>query len=75
MTENGKWKPWRARLNDRQTIPGKDGNIANMLLCLKVSGNRHGKRKLGFGGDEGDRTPDLSIANAALSQLSYIPTT
>lgn len=25
------------------------------------------------GGDEGDRTPDLSIANAALSQLSYIP--
>ena len=27
-----------------------------------------------FGGDEGDRTPDLGIANAALSQLSYIPT-
>ena len=26
------------------------------------------------GGDEGDRTPGLSIANAALSQLSYIPT-
>ena len=26
-----------------------------------------------IGGDEGDRTPDLSIANAALSQLSYIP--
>ncbi len=26
------------------------------------------------GGDEGNRTPDLSIANAALSQLSYIPT-
>ena len=25
------------------------------------------------GGDEGDRTPGLSIANAALSQLSYIP--
>ena len=25
------------------------------------------------GGDEGDRTPDLSVANAALSQLSYIP--
>ena len=29
---------------------------------------------LGSGGDEGDRTPDLSIANAALSHLSYIPT-
>ena len=25
------------------------------------------------GGAEGDRTPDLSIANAALSQLSYCP--
>jgi hypothetical protein len=25
-------------------------------------------------GDEGDRTPGLGIANAALSQLSYIPT-
>ncbi len=25
------------------------------------------------GGDEGARTPDLGIANAALSQLSYIP--
>lgn len=25
------------------------------------------------GGDDGDRTHDLSIANAALSQLSYIP--
>ena len=26
------------------------------------------------GGAEGDRTPDLGIANAALSQLSYSPT-
>ena len=26
------------------------------------------------GGDEGIRTLDLSVANAALSQLSYIPT-
>jgi hypothetical protein len=26
-------------------------------------------------GDEGDRTPDLGVANAALSHLSYIPTT
>ena len=25
-----------------------------------------------FGGDEEDRTPDLCIANAALSQLSYV---
>jgi hypothetical protein len=26
-----------------------------------------------FGGDEEDRTLDLRIANATLSQLSYIP--
>ena len=26
-----------------------------------------------FGGAEEDRTPDLCIANAALSQLSYFP--
>ena len=29
--------------------------------------------KLGFGGAEGNRTPDLDIANVALSQLSYGP--
>ena len=28
-----------------------------------------------FGGDKEDRTPDLRIANASLSQLSYIPNT
>ena len=28
-----------------------------------------------FGGEEEDRTPDLCIANAALSQLSYFPET
>ena len=26
-----------------------------------------------YGGDKGDRTPDLLIANQTLSQLSYIP--
>ena len=29
---------------------------------------------LKVGGDKGDRTPDLCVANASLSQLSYIPT-
>ena len=29
---------------------------------------------LGIGGEEEDRTPDLVIANDALSQLSYPPT-
>ena len=31
--------------------------------------------RLQFGGAEEDRTPDLRIANATLSQLSYRPTT
>lgn len=30
-------------------------------------------RPLSGGGEEEDRTPDLCIANAALSQLSYVP--
>src|SRR4051794_17757667 len=30
-------------------------------------------RPSGVGGEEEDRTPDLRIANAALSQLSYFP--
>ena len=32
-----------------------------------------GLRRGGCGGDERDRTADLCVANAALSQLSYIP--
>jgi hypothetical protein len=32
------------------------------------------KNKEKTGGDDGDRTRDLSVANAALSQLSYTPT-
>ena len=39
------------------------------------SGFRSSSDVLGLcpGGDEGDRTPGLGVANAALSQLSYIP--
>ena len=33
-----------------------------------------GRKMGGTGGDEGDRTLDLRIANATLSQLSYVPT-
>jgi hypothetical protein len=32
------------------------------------------QKSLRFGGREGIRTLDLSVANAALSQLSYAPT-
>ena len=41
---------------------------------VRVSGSpvRDGKTDV-FGGAEGDRTPDLCIANASLSQLSYGP--
>ena len=38
----------------------------------KGKGNRE-RLPLNRGGDEEDRTPDLRIANAALSQLSYVP--
>ena len=37
--------------------------ICTILNCLKQV----------IGGDEEDRTPDLRIANATLSQLSYVP--
>jgi hypothetical protein len=36
--------------------------------------NENGTISIVVSGDEGDRTPGLGIANAALSQLSYIPT-
>jgi hypothetical protein len=51
-----------------------------LLVCLLVSVLKKGQTlrfrnacPLCLGGDEGDRTPGLGVANAALSQLSYIP--
>lgn len=44
------------------------------LVANKKSADASGHRRTLSGGDEGDRTPDLCIANAALSQLSYTPT-
>lgn len=44
-----------------------------------ASGNKKAAEQIRFaawyfaGGDDGDRTHDLNIANVALSQLSYIP--
>ena len=40
---------------------------------LNFAGRRWTTREGGVGGDEEDRTPDLRIANATLSQLSYAP--
>ena len=36
--------------------------------------NNAGSEQERGGGDRGGRTPNLGIANAALSQLSYVPT-
>ena len=44
----------------------KNGPIRGLTL-------RNGRVVWGGGGAEGDRTPDLRIANATLSQLSYGP--
>ncbi|BAQ68308.1 hypothetical protein NHU_01144 [Rhodovulum sulfidophilum] len=40
---------------------------------LKIKGELSNALQGNFGGAEGDRTPDLVIANDALSQLSYGP--
>ena len=40
--------------------------------CLKTK-RAHECEPSQSGGDEEDRTPDLRIANATLSQLSYVP--
>ena len=48
------------------------------MLARLGQTNEKGRRSnvgLIVGGDEGDRTLDLRIANATLSQLSYVPRT
>jgi hypothetical protein len=49
------------KLDFLQIIGAKQKGVTRMLR-LRI-----------IGGDEEDRTPGLGIANAALSQLSYIP--
>ena len=53
----------------------KSRRIVCRLNLKKVVGERQQNdfAKVMFGGAEGIRTPDLCIANAALSQLSYSP--
>jgi hypothetical protein len=53
------------------------GVICGLVLaeaCVYISILNNFNNLLKKSGDEGDRTPDLGIANAALSHLSYIPT-
>lgn len=42
-------------------------------LCSLAHGPMMAVASRGFGGDEGSRTLDLCVANAALYQLSYVP--
>jgi hypothetical protein len=44
-----------------------------ILPKKKAAGKNPRLTECFFGGDEGIRTLDFSVANAALSQLSYIP--
>ncbi len=47
--------------------------LRKRALLRPEEAGRDWARKGWFGGDRGTRTPNLGIANAALSQLSYIP--
>ena len=46
---------------------------SDVLYQLSYGGDHADRRRPTRSGAEGNRTPDLSIANAALSQLSYGP--
>jgi hypothetical protein len=58
-----------------RTLPTKPVSISTPLCYISKPKQFHSGRGSQLeSGDEGDRTPDLGVANAALSQLSYIPT-
>ena len=58
-------------------MAGKDSKIPYVTESswdvLAISGQAWTLARSGFGGAEGNRTPDLRIANATLSHLSYGP--
>ena len=58
-------------------MAGKDSKIPYVTESswdvLAISGQALTLARSRFGGAEGNRTPDLRIANATLSQLSYGP--
>ncbi len=53
----------------------RDTRMASILVILPGTGQCEEQNNSGcvYGGAEEDRTPDLRIANATLSQLSYRP--
>ena len=72
---------WKTKLND-----GCESRIAVEVILAAIPDRqepfvpkihmcpRESRTYKSNGGEEEDRTPDLCIANAALSQLSYPPT-
>ena len=60
---------WQADLDKAACIHSTSINQPNLCESSEIFGKERS------GGAEGDRTPDLVIANDALSQLSYCPST
>ena len=54
-------------------LQGVEASQWPQLTAQSCEGLSYVGREQIFGGEEEDRTPDLGIANAALSQLSYFP--
>ena len=57
-------------------MPGQMAGRAQMekeIIPVELQGRIRGAVRVKAGGAEGSRTPDLLIANEALSQLSYGP--
>ena len=83
LMELGGWKDYRMALRYGHLAPSQmasaAGKVAQMMHVAhgaqSGSGDEKTKEISGEdGGAAGDRTPDLRIANATLSQLSYRPT-
>ena len=51
----------------------RNNDLQDLALTLQKKQRAARGSPFQSGGDEEDRTPDLRIANATLSQLSYVP--
>ena len=60
-------------MNHRGEHGGRAGAFRGATGVRGINDKADGEPSALNGGDEGDRTLDLGIANAALSQLSYVP--
>ncbi len=56
------------------SMPTPDDSPLGGADSAEIALNGGDRKSVRHGGDRGTRTPNLGIANAALSQLSYIPT-